>query len=80
VALDAMRSPCPHCGSTVFYKAPDPYVLAKVVQDEVGNISFKGSAGIPVVVVACDACGHIQLFSAVKTGDWNIGVELPVVT
>ena len=53
-------------------RIPEYYAITKVEKKK-ENVAFNPSSGIPLVVFACDICGYLEFYPAVKFRDWNEG-------
>ncbi|MBU1706111.1 hypothetical protein KKG19_05310 [Patescibacteria group bacterium] len=51
-------------------RIPGFHALTKVNKNK-SKVSFMPSSGIPVVAFACNICGYIETYSAVKTDEWS---------
>lgn len=64
-----LRKGCENCGAAEFIHATpkdNKGALTRVVVDPDGRMNFNASAGTPVDVYVCRACGLVRLFACTQ--------------
>ncbi len=62
--LFRQRQSCEVCGGREFMIGRQLMLMPAMVQPETPGIA----AGVPLVIVTCELCGHCRFFSAAKLG------------